>query len=222
MKKLGVPVSKTSVATVLRRHGLRPAPRRQGPSWSEFLRAQAEVILATDFFSLDSVLLRRYYVLFVIEVQSRIVHILGVTTNPTGAWAIRVARNFAAALEESGCRFRFLVRDRDTKFVACFDAVFSSIGTETIRTPVQSPRANAFAERWVRTVRQDCLDRLLIASRRQLESVLGDYVRHYNQARPHRGLHLAVPKPSSGPEQAGTVRRRDILGGIIHEYERAA
>jgi hypothetical protein len=115
LKKLDVPVSKTSVAAVLRRHG--PAPRRHGPSWSEFLHAQAEVILATDFFSLDSVLLRRYYVLFVIEVQSRIVHILGVTTKPTGPWATRVARNFAAALEESGRRFRFLIRDRDTKFV---------------------------------------------------------------------------------------------------------
>jgi transposase len=222
LKKLGVPVSKTSVATVLRRHRFGPAPRRQGPSWPEFLRAQAEVILATDFFSLDSVLLRRYYVLFVNEVQSRIVHILGVTTNPTGPWATQVARNFAAGLEERCRRFRFLIRDRDTKFVASFDAVFSSIGTETVRTPVRSPRANAFAERWVRTVRQDCLDHLLIASRRRLESVLGDYVRHYNQARPHRGLHLALPDPCSGPAHFGTVRRHDVLGGVIHEYERAA
>jgi putative transposase len=222
LKKLGVPVSKTSIASVLRRHALRPAPRRQGPSWSEFLHAQAEVILATDFFSVDSVLLRRYYVLFVIEVQSRIVHILGVTTNPTGPWATQVARNFAAALEESDRRFRFLVRDRDTKFVACFDTVFRSIGTETIRTPVRSPPANAFAERWVRTVRQDCLDHLLVASRRQLEPVLCDYVRHYNQARPHRGLQLAVPEPCSGPALFGTVHRHDVLGGIIHEYERAA
>jgi putative transposase len=222
LKKLGVPASKTSVATVLRRHGLRPAPRRLGPSWSEFLRAQAEVILATDFFTVDSVLLRRYYVLFVIEVQSRIVHLLGVTANPSGAWATQVARNLAAAHEDRGWSFRFLVRDRDTKFVASFDTVFSSIGIETIRTPVRSPRANAFAERWVRTVRQECLDHLLVASRRQLEPVLCDYVRHYNQARPHRGLHLDVPEPSSRAGQAGTVRRRDVLGGIIHEYERAA
>jgi transposase InsO family protein len=195
LKKLAVPVSKTSVATVLRRHGLRPAPRRQGPSWSEFLHAQAEVILATDFFSLDSVLLRCYYVLFVIEVQSRIVHLLGVTAHPTGAWATQVARNFAATLEDSGRRFRFLVRDRDTKFVASFDEVFTSVGTDTILIPVQSPRANAFAERWVRTVRQECLDHVLALSRRQLESVLCGYVRHYNQARPHRGLLLAVPEP---------------------------
>jgi transposase len=222
LKKIGVPASKTSVATVLRRHGLRPAPRRQGPSWSEFLRAQAEVILATDFFTVDSVLLRRYYALFVIEVQSRIVHLLGVTANPNGAWVTQVARNFAAALEDKGRRFRFLVRDRDTKFVPSFDAVFTSTGVDTIRIPVQSPRANAFAERWVRTVRQECLDHVLVVSGRQLESVLCAYVRHYNQARPHRGLHLDVPAPPSGPGHAGTVRRRDVLGGIIHEYERAA
>jgi transposase InsO family protein len=145
-----------------------------------------------------------------------------VTTKPTGPWATRVVRNFAAALEESGRRSRFLVRDGDTKFVASFDDVFASIGIQTIRTPLQSPRPNAFAERWVRTVRQDCLDHLLVVSRRQLESFLYDYVRHYNQARPHRGLHLAVPEPCSGPGHGGTVRRRDVLGGIIHEYERAA
>jgi putative transposase len=200
-----VPVSKTSVATVQRRHGLRPTPRRQGPSWSEFLRAQAEVILATDFFTVDSVLLRRYYALFVVEVQSRVVHLLGVTANPSGAWATQVARNFTAALEDSGRRFRFLIRDRDAKFVASFDAVFTSVGTETILIPVRSPRANAFAERWVRTVRQECTDHVLAVSARQVEALLCGYVRHYNQARPHRGLHLAVPKPSSGPEQAGTV-----------------
>jgi transposase InsO family protein len=222
LKKLAVPVSKTSVATVLRRHGLRPAPRRQGPTWSEFLHAQAEVILATDFFTVDSVLLRSYYVLFVIEVQSRIVYLLGVTANPSGAWATQVARNFTATLEDSGRRFRFLVRDRDTKFVAPFDEVFTSVGTETILIPVQSPRANAFAERWVRTVRQECLDHVLALSARQVESVLRAYVRHYNQARPHRGLLLAVPEPCSGPAHTGTVRRHDVLGGIIHEYERAA
>ena len=117
----------------------------------------------------------------------------------------------------TGRRFRFLVRDRDTKFVASFDAVFTSAGTKTILIPVQSPRPNAFAERWVRTVRQECLDHVLVVSGRQLESVLCGYVRHYNQARPHRGLHLDVPEPCSGPGHAGTVRRRDVLGGIIHE-----
>ena len=222
LKKLGVAVSKTSVATVLRTHGHGPAPRRQGLSWSEFLRAQAELVLATDFFTVDSVLLRRYYVLFVVEVESRVVHLLGVTANPRGPWVTQVARNFAADLEEQRLRFRFLLRDRDTKFTASFDAVTASVGIQVVRTPVKAPRANAFAERWVRTVRRECLDHLLVMSRRQLASVLCDYVRHYNRARPHRGLHLAVPEPCSPQAHGGTVRRHDVLGGIIHEYERAA
>jgi transposase InsO family protein len=178
-----------------------------------------------DFFNVETVLLRRYYVLFVIEAQSRVVHVLGATTNPNGPWVTQVARNFAADLEEAGRRLRFLIRDRDTKFTASFDEVFASIGVETIRTPVRSPRANAIAERWVRTVREECLDHLLVVSRRHLESVLDEYVRHYNQARPHRGLYLGQPIPRSlplPPIDDGTVTRREILGGIIHEYERAA
>jgi len=225
LKKLGVCVSKTSVATVLRRHGLPPATRREGPTWTQFLSAQAKGIVATDFFHVDTVLLRRYYVLFVIEVQSRVVHVLGATTNPNGPWVTQVARNFASDLEDAGRRFRFLIRDRDTKFTASFDEVFASIGVETIRTPIRSPRANAYAERFVRTIRQECLDHLLVVSRQHLESVLDKYVQHYNQARPHRGLHLGQPIPRSfplSPIDDGTVTRLDILGGIIHEYERAA
>ncbi len=222
LKKLGVAVSKTSVAAVLRRQGFRPAPRRAGPSWSQFLQAQAQLVLATDFFTVDSVLLRRYYVLFVIEVHSRVVHLLGVTANPDGPWATQVARNFVADLEEHRQGFRFLLRDRDTKFTADFDAVLASAGIKVVRTPVQAPVANAFAERWVRTAREDCLDQLFVMSRRQLESVLCRYVRHYNRARPHRGLQLAVPEPYSDPSSGGTVRRHDVLGGIVHEYDRAA
>ena len=127
-----------------------------------------------------------------------------------------------ADLEERGRQFRFLLRDRDAKFTAGFDAVLASAGIEVLRTPVQAPRANAFAERWVGTVRRECLDHLLTVSRRQIESVLGEYVRHYNGARPHRGLHLDAPELVVQPDHLGTVRRRDILGGIIHEYERAA
>ena len=134
-----------------------------------------------------------------------------------------VARNFASDLEDEGRRLRFLIRDRDTKFTASFDAVFASIGVETIRTPVRSPRANAYAERFVRTVRHECLDHLLVVSRRHLESVLEEYVRHYNQTRPHRGLQLAQPIPHSVAVLDGrAITRRDILGGIIHKYERAA
>jgi transposase InsO family protein len=167
--------------------------------------------------------LRRYYVLFVIELERRVVHVLGATINPNGPWVTQVARNFAADLEEAGGRFRFLVRDRDTKFTASFDEVFTSIGVETVRTPVRSPRANAYAERFVRTVRNECLDQLLVVSRRHLESVLDVYVRHYNEARPHRRLQLS--QPIAGPVTqigAGAITRRDVLGGIVHEYDRAA
>jgi transposase InsO family protein len=222
-QKLGISVSKTSVASVLRRHGLPPAHRREGPTWSEFLSAQAKGIVATDFFHVDTRLFRRSYVLFVIELARRVVHVLGVTANPNGPWVTQVARNFAADLEEAGRSFRFLIRDRDTKFAANFDAVFAAIGVETIRTPVRSPRANAFAERFVRTVRNECLDHLIVVSGRHLEAVLDVYVRHYNEARPHLGLQLvqpiACPVAASG---GGIITRRDILGGIIHEYDRAA
>jgi transposase InsO family protein len=223
LKKLNVTVSKTSVAMVLRRHGLPPAPRREGPTWTQFLSAQAKGIVATDFFHIDTVLLRRYYVLFVIELERRVVHVLGVTTNPNGQWVTQVARNFAADLEETGRRFRFLIRDRDTKFTASFDEMFTSIGVKIIKTPVRSPRANAHAERFVRTIRSECLDHLLVVSRRHLESVLDEYVRHYNEARPHRGLQLSQPIPCPVTANGGgAIIRRDILGGIVCEYDRAA
>jgi transposase InsO family protein len=221
-RKLGVQISKTSVAEALRRNGLPPAARRDGPSWAEFGRGEAETILATDFFTVDSVSLRRYYVGFIIEIQIRVVQLLGVSENPNGPWVAQVARNFTADLEERRHRFRFLVRDRDAKFTASFDAILASVGVAAIRTPVRSPGANAYAERWVRTVREDCLDHLLIVSRRHLQAVLNDYVRHYNQARPHRSLQLAAPDPRHQPRHEGSVHRHDILGGIIHEYHRAA
>jgi len=224
LKKLGVAVSKTSVATVLRRHRLPPAPRRSGPTWSEFLRVQAKGILATDFFTVDTITLRRFYVLFAIEIHRRRVHLLSVTANPIGPWVTQVARNFASDLEDAGRHFRFVIRDRDTKFTASFDAVLASIGIETIRTPVASPRANAFAERFVRTVRQDCLDHLFVVSQQHLEALLTEYVCHYNEARPHRGLDLdpPLPRPATSTTGGGKVIRRDLLGGVVHEYECAA
>ena len=222
MKKLGVTVSKTSVSAVLSRRGLLPAPRRSGPTWSQFLTAQAKGILATDFFHVDAVTLRRYYVLFAIEVDSRVVHLLGVTTNPAMAWVTQVARTFTSDLQDAGRRFRFLILNRDTKFTASFDEVFASVGIEAIRTPIRSPKANAFAERWVRTVREECLDHLLVYSRVHLESVLGEYIRHYNHARPHRGRKLAAPLARRDPTTSGEICRREVLGGIIHEYDRAA
>lgn len=185
------------------------------------LEVPGQGTLATDFFTVETVTLRRLYVLFVIEVQTRVVHILGVTANPNGRWVTQVARNLTSDLEDG--RFRFLMRDRDTKFTADFDGVFASIGIEAIKTPFRVPRANAFAERFVRTVREGCLDHVLVVSRRHLEVVLGEYVRHYNHARPHRGLRLAEPVPCAVAAHAGSkVIRRNILGGVIHEYERAA
>jgi transposase InsO family protein len=182
-------------------------------------------ILATDFFTVDTVTFRQLYVLFVIEIHSRAVHILGVTEHPTAAFVTQVARNLVGDLAERGRSFRFLIRDRDAKLTASFDEVFTSESIEVIKTPVRSPRANAFAERWVRTVRSECLDRTLIAGRRHLEHVIGQYVRHYNGHRPHRGLGLAVPtdpESSSDDTAAGYIVRHDVLGGLIHEYERVA
>jgi transposase InsO family protein len=167
-------------------------------------------------------LLRRYYVLFIIEIERRVVHLLGVTAHPNGPWATQVARNFCSDLGDAGRRVRFLVRDRDTKFSKSFDEVFASMGVATILIPVRASKANAFAERWVRTVREDCLDHILVFSRRQLERVLAEYVEHYNRGRPHRSLELTPPRDLSPSDHVGSVRRRDVLGGIIHEYERAA
>src|SRR5215216_1058684 len=209
------------------RPDLDPAPRRTPTSWRSFLRQQAAGILACDFFTVDTVFFQRMYVLFVIELASRRVHLAGVTAHPTGWWVAQQARNLIAVLDEQASAFKFLIRDRDTKFTRAFDDVWRSTGVEIIRTPGQAPNANAVAERWVGTVRRECLERLLIVGCRQLAGVLRLYVEHYNRHRPHRSLgHLApvpsVPgEPRSGPILAG-LRRRDLLGGLIHEYEPAA
>ena len=166
LAKLGIRVGATTVRRILRRAGLGPAPRR-GQCWAEFLRSRAAGVLAVDFFVVDTVWLTPLYVLFAIELKSRVVHVLGVTRHPDGAWATQVARNFVADLEDKGRSFGFLVRDRDSKFTATFDAVFASADARVIKCPVRAPRANAFAERWVGTVRRECTDYLLVLRRRQ-------------------------------------------------------
>ena len=225
LAKLGVSVSATSVRTILRRAGLGPAPGRHGgPSWSTFVRAQASGIVACDFLTVDTIGLRRLYVLFFIELESRRVWLGGVTAHPNGPWVTQQARNLFLAVTGRDAPLRFLIRDRDAKFAGPFDAVFASEGVRVIRTPARSPKANAFAERWVRTVRSECLDWLLILNRRHLERVLRVYVDHYNQARPHRGLGLVMPTDRSRRAQLDIVpdvRRRDRLGGLLHEYEAA-
>jgi putative transposase len=226
-RKLGVRVSATSVRRLLRRHRLGPAPRRSGPSWTAFLRAQAGGMLACDFFTVESVGLTRLYVLFIIELDRRRVHLAGITAHPTGAWVTQAARNLLMDLDEHVDRFRFLIRDRDTKFTTAFDAVFTAAGVETLKIPPRAPRANAYAERWVRTVRAECLDWTLILNREHLRRVLTGYVEHYNAARPHRGIDLDLPMGApmatvtTLPAAAG-IERVDVLGGLIHEYRRAA
>ena len=222
--KLGIRISATTVRTILLRGGLDPAPRRAGPTWTEFLRSQAAGILATDFFTVETISLKTLYVLFFIELSTRRVYVAGVTANPDFAWVTQQARNLA--IEERLSGVRFLLRDRDAKYSGPFDAVLRAEGVRIIRTPIRAPRANAFAERFVRTVRRECLDHVLIYDRRHLERVLGAYVAHYVDERPHRGLGLAVPAGIRLAQVPGAtptlVKRRDVLGGLIHEYRRAA
>jgi putative transposase len=221
--KLGMKVSATSVRNILRRHGLGPAPRRGGPTWAEFLRSQAAAVLACDFFTVETVGLTRMYVLFFIELERRLVWLGGVTPHPTGEWVTQQARNLTMALGERTAQLKLLVRDRDAKFVASFDAVFAADDVRVVKIPVRAPRANAYAERWVRSVRRECLDWILIWNRRHLERVLSAYVGHYNRARPHRGIGLDVPAVTDEvPLRTGSIERIDVLGGLIHEYQRAA
>jgi putative transposase len=178
-----------------------------------------------DFFTVDTVLLQRLYVLFVLEVASRRVHVLGVTPHPVGAWVTQQARNLLLELADHVGRFRLLLRDRDTKFTAAFDAVFAGEGIRVLRTPVRAPRPNAYAERWVGTVRREVLDRMLIFGCRQLRSVLPEYANHYNLHRPHRALGQSPPLAPGepvAPASAGRIVRRDRLGGLIHEYAQVA
>ena len=191
---LGMKVSGSSVRNILRRNGLGPAPRRSGPSWAEFLRSQAAAVLACDFFTVETVSLTRMYVLFFIELDRRFVWLGGVTAHPTGEWVIQQARNLTMALGERTARLKRLVRDRDATFVASFDAALGADGVRVVKTPVRAPRANAYAERWVRSVRDECLDWILIWNRRHLERVLSAYVDHYNLARPHRGHQPRGPR----------------------------
>jgi len=222
---LGYRVAPATVWNILHRAGLDPAPRRSGPSWREFCRAQAATMLACDFFTVDTVLLRKVYVFFVLEVGTRRVHILGVTQHPTGEWVTQQARNFMMAVGERADGFRFLVRDRDTKFIASFDAVFAAAGIEVLLSPPRAPKGNAYAERWVSTIRRECLDRMLILNERQLVHVLTEYERHYNTHRPHRALDQLSPIAADADRPsrtAGAVRRTQVLGGLINEYQEAA
>ena len=224
--KLGHRVSASTIRRVLKALKIPPAPKRHtDTTWRQFLHAQAATMLATDFFHVDcAVTLQRLYCLFVMEVGSRYVHILGMTANPDGPWTTQQIRNLLMDLGGRAAGFRFLIRDRAGQFSASFDAVLADAGIEAVKIPPRSPRANAYAERFVLTARTEVTDRMLIFSERHLRSVMAEYTRHYNGRRPHCALQLQPPRPGHPVADLSQerVKRRPVLGGLLNEYERTA
>ena len=227
LARLGVVLAPSSVWAILRRNGIDASPMRTGPTWKEFLSSQASSMLACDFLSVDTALLKRLYVLFFIELDARRVQVTGVTAHPTGSWVVQQTRNLTVEPEDRGHLVRFLIRDRDTKFTSSFDEVFRADGFRIIRTPVRAPRANAFAERFVGTVRRECFDRMLILGRRHLERDLAEYIAHCDNHRPHRALGQQAPLDAEPPSpicdpEPPQLRRSDAVFGMIHEYRLVA
>jgi putative transposase len=225
---MGIRLGAPTVWSILKRGRINPSPRRSGPSWTEFLRAQAKGMMACDFFSVDTVLLRRLYVLVFIDLDTRLLRVAGVTANPVASWVTQQARNLSFELSERAIPVKFLICDRDCKFPRSFDEVFCADGFRIVKTPVRAPRANAICERVIGTLRRECLDQILILGRRHLEAVLAEYMRHYNDHRPHRSL---AQRSSRFSDEAPTalaaadptrLRRTDRLGGLIHEYRLVA
>ena len=221
---LGYRIGAGTIRRILAAAGLRPAPRRASPTWRQFLASQAAGILACDFLHVDTVFLRRLHVLFVMEIRTRRVHVLDVTAHPTGSWTAQQARNLLMDLGERAGQFKFLVRDRDSKFTAAFDEVLAGNGTRILKTPVRSPRANSFAERYVGTLRRECLDHLLIYGEQHLRQVLSAYARHYNQHRPHQSREQRPPlhEPGEAVDVTARIKRTHVVQGLISEYRRAA
>ena len=224
--KLGYGVSASTIRRVLTALKVPPAPERgSDTTWRKFLRTQASTMLATDFFHVDCALtLQRLYCLFVMEVGTRYLHILGITANPDGPWTTQQIRNLLIDLGDRAAGFRFLVRDRAGQFTAAFDAVLAGAGIEVVKIPPRSPRANCYAERFVLTARTEITDRMLIFGERHLRTILAQYEGHYNGRRPHRGCQLRPPRPDHPVADLShqRIKRRPVLGGLINEYERAA
>ena len=224
--KVGHRVSASAIRRILKAMKIPPAPRRRtSTTWRQFLHAQAATMLAIDFFHVDcAVTLQRLYCLFVIEVDSRCVHILGVTANPDGPWTTQQVRNLLMDLGDRAADFRYLVRDRAGQFTSSFDAVLADVGIKAVKIPPRSPRANAYAERFVLTIRTELTDRILIFGERHLRTILAQYETHYNGRRPHRSRQLRPPRPDHPAADLSQerIKRRTVLGGLINEYERAA
>ena len=219
--KLGFQVSLTTVRNVLDRYGIQPVSVRNGSiGWRHLMTHYKEQILACDFFTVETVWLQTFYVLFFIELGSRQIHFAGITTNPNQVWITQQARQLVWELSDREKPLRFLIHDNDSSFCPAFDAVFRSEGLHVINSPVRAPNANAFSERWVRTVREECLDYILIFNAAHLRRVVIEFVEYYNTARPHQGIDQQTPIPQAR-SSSGTIQCRNVLGGIIHDYYRA-
>ncbi len=222
--KLGYAIGRSTVRDVLKRKDIPRAPERgkRGSSWGTFLGHYREQMVACDFFTVETAWLKTLYVLFFIELGSRRVHLARCTASPTVAWVTQQARQFSWQIQDGTLPVRFLIRDRDAKFPATFDTVFQSEGVTIIRTPLRAPNANAIAERWIRSIREECLDRIIVLGEEHLRRVLQEYCDYYNRARPHQGIEQRCPVPLERVPRAGPIERRDILGGVLHDYRRHA
>ena len=221
--KLSHRVGETTIAAILQHHGILPTPQRAGSSgWRQLIRHYKAQILACDLFTVETLFLQTLYVFFFIELGSRQVHFAGCTRHPDAHWMTQQARQMVWHLEDHAPAIKFLIHDNDGTFAPAFDSVFQAEGVHVIHTPFRAPNANAYAERWVRTVRHECLNKLFILNEAHLRRVLREYIQYYNTARPHQGLDQHVPIPDPAPRRTGVVYCRPVLGGIIHDYYRAA
>ena len=223
LRKLGDRISHETVRKLLRSYGILPMPsRKAASSWRTFINHSKATLLACDFFTVETLRLQALYLFFFIEVRTRRVHIAGITAHPTQAWVTQQARQLFWALGEKNRVFTHLIRDNDGKYSPAFDAVFASEGVAIVRTPFRAPLAKAYAERWVRSVREECLDQLFILNQTHLRYVLREYEYYFNTARPHQGLGQKIPESPIDCSATGMVKRRDLLGGVLHDYYRAA
>jgi transposase InsO family protein len=221
LRKLGDRVDRSTIRTVLKRHRTPPATKRRlGSSWRTFLRHYQAQVLACDCFTVETLGLKTLYGLFFIEIGTRRLHVAGCTEHPTSLWVTQPARQICWKVEDQGLSVRSLIHDRDSKFTAALDRVFSGQQIRVIHTPVRAPNANAYAVRCIRSIRQECLDHLIILNRQHLERVMWDDAKFYHQRRPHQGLENRLPEENPKVSTQGSIQRRDLLGGIIHDYYR--